>query len=307
MEIVQGRKDGTSHYRRAEMWAGYLCISPWIISFLLLTAGAMVFGLALAFFETDLLSEVKFVGLGNFTRLVDDKLFAKSLINTAYYTFTTVPVSTVAAFFMALILNQGVWGQGIFRTIYYLPSVVSGVAVSIIWIWLFSPQKGLINQFLALFGVSPGPRWFYSEEWAMPGLIIMSLWGVGGAMLIYLAGLQGIPKEMYEASEIDGAGPFRRLIAITVPMMTPTIFYNVIMNIIGSFQVFTSAFVATQGGPNNATLTLVLYLYRKSFQQFRFGYASAISWALLLIIMIFTVLVFRSSSAWVYYESELRK
>lgn len=309
MEIVAGRKGGgaMSHYRRAEMWAGYLCISPWLISFVVLTAGAMLFGLMLAFFETDLLSEFKFVGLRNFGSLFTDELFKKSLSNTAYYTFTTVPLSTVAAFIMALILNQGVWGQGVFRTIYYLPSVVSGVAVSIIWIWLFSPQKGLINAFLAIFGISPGPRWFYSEQWAMPGLIIMSLWGVGGAMLIYLAGLQGIPKELYEAVDIDGAGPFRRLLNITVPLMTPTIFFNVIMNIIGSFQVFTSAFIATQGGPNNATLTLVLYLYRKGFQQFRFGYASTVSWALLVIILIFTALVFRSSSMWVYYESELRK
>lgn len=296
-----------SRYRRAEMWAGYLCIAPWLISFLFLTAGAMIFGLLLAFFETDLLSEFRFVGTTNFVMLPKDALFIKSLVNTAYYTFTTVPLSTIIALVMALLLNQGVWGQGVFRTIYYLPSVVSGVAVTIIWIWLFSPQKGLINVFLSIFGISPGPRWFYSQEWAMPGLIIMSLWGVGGSMLIYLAGLQGIPKEMYEAAEIDGAGSFRRLVYITIPLMTPTIFFNVIMNIIGSFQVFTSAFIATQGGPNNATLTMVLYLYRKGFQQFRFGYASAISWVLFLIILIFTGLVFRSSSVWVYYESELRK
>lgn len=309
MEIAVRRKGGgaLSRYRRAEMWAGYLCIAPWLVSFIVLTAGAMLFGLMLAFFETDLLSEFTFVGLRNFGSLFTDDLFKKSLYNTAYYTFTTVPLSTLSAFVMALILNQGVWGQGIFRTIYYLPSVVSGVAVSIIWIWLFSPQNGIINAFLAIFGISPGPRWFYSEQWAMPGLIIMSLWGVGGAMLIYLAGLQGIPKELYEAVDIDGAGPFRRLINITVPLMTPTIFFNVIMNIIGSFQVFTSAFIATQGGPNNATLTLVLYLYRKGFQQFRFGYASTVSWALMVIILLFTALVFRSSSVWVYYESELRK
>jgi multiple sugar transport system permease protein len=296
-----------SRYRRAEMIAGYLCIAPWFLTFTVLTAGAMLFGLALAFFETDLLSEFKFVAFRNFASLPGDKLFVKSMINTAYYTFTTVPLSTISAFLIALVLNQGVWGQGIFRTIYYLPSVVSGVAVSIIWIWLFSPNNGIINAFLSVFGVSPGPRWFYSPEWAMPGLIIMSLWGVGGAMLIYLAGLQGIPKEMYEAARMDGAGSLRCLLSITVPLMTPTIFFNVIMNIIGSFQVFTSAFIATNGGPNNATLTMVLYLYRKSFQQFRFGYASSISWALLLIILVFTALVFRSSSVWVYYESELRK
>jgi multiple sugar transport system permease protein len=305
--VASPSRQRLSRYRRAEMIAGYVCIAPWFITFLVLTAGAMLAGLALAFFETDLLSEFRFVALGNFGNLFKDPLYSKSLVNTAYYTFTTVPLSVASAFIIALILNQGVWGQGIFRTIYYLPSVVSGVAVTIIWIWLFSPNNGLINAFLAMFGVSPGPRWFYSPEWAMPGLIIMSLWGVGAPMLIYLAGLQGIPREMYEAARIDGAGSFKCLTNITIPLMTPTIFFNLIMGIIGSFQVFTSAFIATNGGPNNATLTMVLYLYRKGFQQFRFGYASAIAWSLFLIIIAFTALVFRSSSAWVYYESELRK
>lgn len=296
-----------SRLRRQEMWAGYLCIAPWILGFVFLTAGPMIAGLVLGFYDTDLLSTWKFVGLGNIEKLYVDELFWKSLVNTAYYTFAVVPIGTVAAFIVALMLNQGVIGQGVFRTIYYLPSVVSGVAVAIIWIWMFSPEKGLVNTFLGVFGFSPGPRWFYSEAWAMPGLIVMSLWGVGGAMLIYLAGLQGIPAELYEAAQIDGANSFLRTVFITVPLMTPTIFFNIVMRIIGSFQVFTQALIATNGGPNNATLTMVLYLYRKGFVQFRFGYASTVAWAVFLVILAFTVLVFRSSSLWVFYESEVQK
>jgi multiple sugar transport system permease protein len=293
--------------RQQEMIAGYLCVAPWFVGFLFFTAGAMIFALILAFVKTDLLSIWQFVGLSNFQRLAEDELFWKSLVNTAYYTGAVVPLTTVFALIVAVMLNQGVFGQGVFRTIYYLPSVVSGVAVSIIWFWLFSPRRGLINVFLGFLGIDPGPRWFYSEEWAMPGLIIMSLWGVGSAILIYLAGLQSIPNELYESAEIDGASAFRRLTNITVPLMTPTIFFNVVMNLIGAFQVFTQAFITTSGGPNNATLTMVLHMYRKGFEQLRFGYAATVSWALFVIILIFTALVFRSSSIWVYYESEVRK
>lgn len=295
------------HQRRQEMLAGYMFIAPWFVGFLFFTAGAMIFALILAFYKTDLLSIWQFVGLTNFRALFEDALFWKSLLNTAYYSGLVVPLATVFALIVAVMLNQGIWGQGIFRTLYYLPSVVSGVAVAIIWFWLFSPRAGLINAFLKLFGVDPGPRWFYAEEWAMPGLIIMSLWSVGSAILIYLAGLQGIPEELYEAAEIDGANELRRLWAITIPLMTPTIFFNVIMNLIGAFQVFTQAFIATAGGPNNATLTMVLYMYRKGFEQFRFGYAAALSWMLFVIILAFTLLIFRSSSAWVYYEGEIRR
>jgi multiple sugar transport system permease protein len=293
--------------RRQEMLAGYLFIAPWFVGFVFFTALAMIFAFILAFHNTDLLSTWRFIGLENFQLLFQDPLFWKSLVNTAYYSGVVVPLTTSFALIIAVMLNQGVWGQGVFRTLYYLPSVVSGVAVAIIWFWLFSPRAGLINAFLALFGIDPGPRWFYSEEWAMPGLIIMSLWSAGNAILIYLAGLQGIPSELYEAAEIDGANQLRRFFYITIPLMTPTIFFNVVINLIGAFQVFTQAYIATAGGPNNATLTSVLYMYRKGFEQFRFGYAAALSWMLFVIIMAFTLLVFRSSSAWVYYEGEVRK
>lgn len=292
--------------RRQEMWAGYLCVAPWFLGFLFFTAGPMIFAMVLAFHKTDLLSFWQPVGLENFYNVLQDDLFLKSLVNTFYYAAAVVPLTTSFALIVAVLLNQGVFGQGVFRTIYYLPSVVSGVAVSIIWFWLFSPRRGLINAFLGVLGVNPGPRWFYSEEWAMPGLIIMSLWGVGSAILIYLAGLQSIPQELYESAMIDGAGPARRFFSITVPLMTPTIFFNFVMNLIGAFQVFTQAFITTSGGPNNATLTSVLYMYRKSFEQLRFGYAATVSWVLFAIILVFTAVVFRSSSLWVYYEGEGR-
>jgi multiple sugar transport system permease protein len=252
-----------------------------------------------------MLTGSEFVGLDNYAKLFDDRLFQKGLAVTSYYTFGTVPLRIVLALVIALLLNQRIFARGLVRTLYYLPSVVSGVAVAILWFWLLSPTKGLVNTALGMLGVK-GPLWLYSETWALPALMIMSLWGVGGSMIIYLAGLQGIPTVLYEAATIDGAGAFSRFFRITLPMMSPTIFFNLVMNIIGSYQVFTQALVATAGGPNNATLTLVLYLYRKGFQQFHFGYASAVAWALFFIIMIFTLLVVRSSALWVYYEGEVR-
>jgi len=292
--------------RAKEELVGYLCISPWLIGFLIFTAAAMGFSFALGFFDTDLLTYHHFVGLRNYASLPGDKLFRKSLMVTAYYTFGAVPLSTVLALFVALLLNQEIPGRGIWRTIYYLPSVVSGVAVALLWLWMFNPNYGIINALLARVGIE-GPTWIYSETWAMPAFIIMSLWGVGGNMLLYLAGLQGIPTPLYDAAKIDGAGSVRCFWHVTIPMLTPTIFFNLIMNVIGSFQVFTSAYVMTNGGPNNATLTFVLYLYRKAFQQFRFGYASALAWVLFFIVLGLSLAVIKSSAWWVYYAGELRK
>jgi multiple sugar transport system permease protein len=236
-------------------------------------------------------------------------LVAKSLVNTAYYSFAMVPLGTALALLIALLLNQDIRGRSIFRALYYVPSIVSGVVVSILWAWLYHPDQGLINSvlgFLGMWKIMDPPRWIYSETLAMPSLILMSLWGTGGSMLIFLAGLQGIPTALYEAAHIDGANAWHRFWNITIPMLTPTIFFSIIMRIIGSFQVFTQAFIMTQGGPNNATLTMVLYLYRKAFEQFRFGYASVLAWILFVVIMVFTLSVFRSSAMWVYYEAEIK-
>jgi multiple sugar transport system permease protein len=294
-----------------EAIAGYLFIAPWVVGFLVFTAGAMLASLGISLLKTDFLTHADFVGFSQFKYIFQDPrhLTQKALINTAYYSFAMVPLGTSFALFIAVLLNQGIRGQSIWRLIYYLPSVVSGVAVSILWVWLYSPDLGLINSLLWKFGFYPHIlsvpiRWIYNEAWAMPSLIIMAVWGSGGSMLIFLAGLRNIPTTLYEAAEIDGASGWQRFWTITIPMLSPTIFFSLIMGIIGSFQVFTQAFVMTQGGPNNATLTMVLYIYRKAFQQLHFGYASALAWLLFAIILFFTLLVVRSSDFWVFYAGE---
>jgi multiple sugar transport system permease protein len=302
---VGSTRRGLSQRAREEI-AGYLFISPWIIGFLIFTAGAMLFSLGLVFYKTDLLTGFNFYGLRNITKLVEDPLYHKSLTVTSYYAFAVVPLSLAIGLLIALGLNQGLPGQGFWRTLYYLPSVTSGIAVAMLWTWIFHPDAGLLNQALLGLGIE-GPRWLYSEQWAVPAFIIMGAWGAGGNMLLYLAGLQGIPTHLYEAARIDGANSLRTFLSITLPMLSPTIFFNLIMGIIGSFQIFTQALVMTDGGPNNATLTIMLYLYRKGFEQFQFGYASAIAWSLFVIILLLTLLVFRSSAAWVYYEGEVRR
>jgi multiple sugar transport system permease protein len=293
--------------RAREELAGYLFILPWLIGFLVFTAGAMIYSLYLSFFEADFLSQFTFVGLANYAQMLfSDELWPKAIGNTAYFAFVSVPLLTILALLIALLLNQKVIGLSILRTIYYLPSVVQGVAVAILWVWLFHPEFGPINGLLRVVGL-PGPTWLSSSTWAMPAIIMMSLWGVGGSMIIFLAGLQGIPQSLYDAAAIDGAGSLRSFWHITIPMMTPTIFFSLILGLIGSFQMFTQAYVMTRGGPNNATLTYVMLIYNKGFQQFHFGYAAALAWVLFIIILVFTLLILKSSTVWVYYEGELRK
>jgi multiple sugar transport system permease protein len=298
------RRRGLSLRAREEL-AGYAFISFWIIGFVVFTLGAMLASLVLTGFKTDLMTGYRFAGAKNFAGLFSDKLFRKALGVTSVYTFSSVPLRLVFALAIAMLLNQRLPVLGLWRLLYYVPSVVSGVAVAVLWSWMFQPKFGLINSFLKTLGIK-GPLWLISEEWALPAIVIMSLWGVGGGMLIYLAGLQSIPTHLYEAAKIDGAGILHQFWHITLPMLSPTIFFNLIMNIIGSYQVFGASYIMTQGGPNNATLTVVLLLYRVAFEQFRFGYASAMAWALFLIILVFTLLVIRSSQAWVYYEGEVR-
>lgn len=289
--------------RAREELAAYLFILPWIIGFLIFTLGALVFSLIISFYNTDLLSPSRFIGLGNYRELIfDDELFRKSVKVTSLYTLGVVPLQIGLGLGVALLLNQRVRGIGVWRTIFYLPSVVSGVAVAMIWIWFFHPDFGLFNAALAAIGVK-GPSWLYSETWALPSLIIMNVWSIGPGMLIFLAGLQSIPKELYEAAQIDGANEWRQFIFITIPMLAPQILFNTVIGIIGSYQVFTASFVMTQGGPNNATLSMVLYLYNKGFLTARFGYASAIAWILFIIIMVFTLLSLRSGRTSDFYEA----
>jgi multiple sugar transport system permease protein len=296
---------GRLSFQRKEEIAGYLFILPWLIGFVVFQLGAILTALAMSLLKADFLSPARFVGLRNYAKLLDDDTFFKALGNTVVYALGRMPFVLVIGLAIALLLNRDRWGVRGLRTLYFLPSVTSGVAVALLWIWIFNPDYGLINAGLGLIGVA-GPNWLYSEEWALPSLIIVSLWGVGNSMLIYLAGLRSVPVELYEAASLDGAGTLRRFFAITLPMLTPTLFYTLVTGIIASYQVFLNAYIITSGGPNNATLTMVLYVYRKAFQEFDMGYASAVAWVLFLIILAFTLLIFRSSSAWVYYEGGLR-
>ncbi|HID92494.1 MAG TPA: sugar ABC transporter permease, partial [bacterium (Candidatus Stahlbacteria)] len=249
----------------------------------------------------------------NYINIFKDPLFYKSLKVTFIYTIFAVPLGLFFGLLIALLMNQGVRGITIFRTIYYLPAILSGVAVAVLWQKIFNPYFGVLNPILKKLHIMPilelinSPvTWLYSEFWALPAFIIMSLWGVGGSMIIYLAGLQGIPTHLYEAAEIDGASAFGRFRHVTIPMLSPIIFFNLIMGIIGSFQVFVSSYVMTGGGPNNATLFYVLNLYRQAFQYYRMGYGCALAWLLFTIIIGFTLIIWKSSPLWVYYAGEIR-
>jgi multiple sugar transport system permease protein len=296
-----------------ESLAGYAFISPWLLGFLAFTAGPVLASLLISFHSWSLLSTPEWVGLENYTKiLADDPLFGTSLWNTAYYVILSVPLGICLALALALMLNRPMRGMGVFRTVFFLPSITNIVAVSVLWLWVFNPEFGLLNSVLRLFGVD-GILWLQSERWAKPAFVVMSLWGVGGSVIIFLAALQGIPRELYEAASLDGAGSARRFFHITLPMISPALFFSVVMGVIGSFQVFAQAFVMTgsaqpgsEGGPNNATLFIVLYLYKKAFQEFRMGYAAALAWLLFFIILFFTVVQTRLSRRWVYYEAEGR-
>lgn len=292
-----------SRMRRHEIMCFYGMISPWIIGFLVFTMIPMVTSGVLSFAKWDYIGAIKFVGLENYINLFQDELFFKSLAVTTIFAVVSVPLSLIIAFVFALLLNCNVKGLSVFRTMFYLPSLVSGAAQSILWLWMFNPEFGVINTILGYFGID-GPGWIYDKQWAMSALIIMSLWSVGGSMLIYLSGLQGIPTELYEAARMDGANKWVSLVKITLPMMSPVIFYNLVIGIIGAFQTFTQAYIMTEGGPSYATFFYVFYLYENAFSNFKIGYASAQAWVLFVIILLLTLLVFKSSGAWVYYESE---
>jgi multiple sugar transport system permease protein len=272
VDLPRVPRKGLSMRGREELIA-YVLITPWLLGFLIFTAGALVFSLGISFFSTDLLSPAKFVGLENYRQLLfEDELFWQALKVTTLYTLGVVPLQVGLGLLVALLLNQKVFGIGLWRTIFYLPSVVSGVAVAMIWIWFFQPDLGLFNYLLSKIGIA-GPRWLFSEQWALPSLIMMSTWNIGPAMIIFLAGLQGTPHDLYEAAQIDGASAWDQFVSITIPLLSPQILFNSVLGIIGSYQVFTASFVTTEGGPNNATLTIVLYLYRQGFLTARFGYA----------------------------------
>ena len=284
-----------------------LFISPWVVGFVLFEFGPLVASLGISLFKWDLIQAPSWTGLDNYLELfADDPLFWQSLKVTSVYSLFSVPLGLLFALLLALLLNQPLPGIAFFRTVFYLPAVVSGVAVAMLWIWVFNGEFGIVNYLLGIVGVE-GPNWFFDKTWVMPAFILMSLWGVGGSMIIFLAGLQGVPQELYDAAEVDGAGRLRQFQHVTWPLLTPVIFFNLIIGIIASFQTFTNSYVITEGGPANATLFYVLYLYNNGFKFFRMGKAATMAWILFVIILALTIMVLRSSRIWVFYETELRE
>lgn len=290
--------------QRRDLRDGLLFTSPFILGVLALWVGPMLYSLYLILHDWNMLKAPKFIGLGNFERMLNDPLVGKSLVNTAYYTFLGVPLQLLVAFSLAVMLNQQIRGLGIYRTVYYLPSITPAVAFAVVWLQILNPEFGVLNQVLSWFGLGP-VNWLFNPAWSKPALIIMSLWLTGFQMIIFLAGLQSVPKELQEAAEIDGANTWRRFVTVTIPIISPIILFNMIIGIIGSFQVFTAVFIMTEGGPQDSTLFMVLYLYQNAFERFRMGYAASLAWVLFLIILIFTAIQFFFANRWVYYEGKL--
>ncbi len=287
---------------------GYLFISPWLIGFIVFTLGPFLASLFISLTDWQVVGRWRFVGLANYARMLtgQDDIFLTALRVTFIYSIIRVPLSQIIALALATLLNQKLAARPLFRTIFYLPAVTEGAAMAYLWFNVFSSQSGFVNNFLAFFGIQ-GPNWLYSLEWSLYTLIIISLWNVGTAMLIYLAALQGVPESLHEAAMMDGAGLWGRFWHVTVPMITPAIFFNVVLGFIGSFQVFTAAFIITAGGPGYSTTFYILYLYRTAFLDLKMGYASALAWVLFAIILALTVIQLVVAKRWVYYEGETQQ
>ena len=296
---IRRRHSGLS---RLEARDGWLSLTPFLLGVLLFWIGPMLFSLVMVTQEWKLVVPPKYIGLGNFQRLIHDPMVGVALWNTAYYTFLGVPLRLATAFALAMALNQGLRGTSILRTIFYLPVLLPAVANAVIWMQILTPDGGILNTILGWFGL-PGVAWLYNPPLAKPVFIGISLWGVGPEMIIFLAALQNTPQEMLEAAKIDGAGAWARFVHITIPMVSPVILLNLTMGIIGSFQVFSMAKIMTNGGPQNATLFMVLYLYDTAWTLFRMGYACVLAWLLFAIIMVVTIIQLRITNRWVYYET----
>lgn len=303
--LIKGNRSLGSRidYFRRKYLAGYLFISPWLMGLVVFTVGPFFYSLYLSFTNYRLTTAPTWIGVANYANIfTQDRYFSKTLFNTFYYVIFHVPGAEIIALFLAVILAQDLRGISIYRTIFYLPTVTSGVATAILWQWIFNTRFGIVNTALAQIGIE-GPGWFTTSEWAMPTLIIMSFWGIGRPMIIYLAALKSVPMQLYDAAAIDGANTPQRFFHITIPLISSSVFFNVVMGIIGSFQVFTSAYVITGGGPADATLFYILYLYNVAFENLRMGYAAALAWILFIIILFFTFVQVSLSGRWVYYES----
>lgn len=282
---------------------GILFMMPWFIGFIVFGLYPMVMSIYYSLCRYDVLRIPQFIGFGNYEKLIfEDPYFWTSISNTLVYTVLRVPLCIIGSLLLAVLVNNAVRGVKFFRTIYFIPSIVTGVVLSVVWLWMFNPQFGLLNSFLAYMGI-PGPLWLLDPNWSKPSMVLMSVWSIGGGrMLVFLAALQGIPKHLYEAVDLDGGGWWAKFKNVTIPMLSPVIFLWSVLEIIFSLQVFVEAYIMTQGGPLNSTMFYNLYLYNKAFNDFEMGYASALAWLLLIISLVITVIQFRLSKRWVYYD-----
>ncbi len=300
------RKNSGLRMQTKEGILGYLFASPWLLGFFAFTLFPVCSSLYYSLTSYNTLKAPKWVGFYNYIFMfTKDPLFLKALWNTAYYAILSVPLGIAASVLIAMLLNQKVKGMRLFRTIFYLPTVVSSVATALLWMWIMDPNFGLLNTLLSKIGIS-GPGWLSDPAWSKPSLIIMSLWTVGGGMLIYLAALQDVPESLYESASLDGANGWKQFFKITLPMISPTIFFNLITGVIGGFQVFSQAFIMTNGGPAYSTYFYAYHLYNKAFKEYNMGYASALAWILLVVTLILSLFIFKSSKKWVYYEGDQR-
>ena len=295
-----------SKLARQEERAAYLFLSPWIFGFFVFLLGPILASVYLSMNDWSFVTDPKWVGLDNYRDMASDRDFLHSMSVTIRYLILSVPVYLIAGFGLALLLNQKVRGMNTFRTVLYLPSLLAGVAVAVLWSMILHPDLGILNQILRGIGIADPPRWLSSPTWAIPAVVLMGLWGIGGGAIIYLAGLQNIPPHLYEAAEIDGANGWRKFRHVTLPMMTPTIFFVLITGLIGAFQVFDVAFIlgGSRGGRGNTLNFYLLNLYNEGFRNGRFGYASALAWVLVVLAAVVIIITFRSSEKWVYYETD---
>jgi len=293
---------GTVTGAREALW-GYMFATPWLAGLVIFVAGPILASLFLSLTKYDIIRAPHFIGIANYRQaFFGDRLFWGSLRRTFTYAMVAVPVGISGSLLLALMLNQRLPGTNLFRTMYFMPHLTPAVAMALLWMWMFHPEVGPINYLLSKVGIK-GPGWFASTTWALPAIIIINMWAYLGSnhMLIFLAGLQGVPQEMYEAAEIDGAGRWARFRHVTLPMISPTVFFNLIMGIIGALKVFTIAYVATSGGPSWATWFYALHIYRNAFEYFQMGYGAALAWIFAVVLMTFTLVQVKLSGRWVYY------
>lgn len=295
-------RPGTRRWGKLVPW---LFVAPWIFGFIAFTVGPLLYSLYMSLFNWPLVGERTFVGLHNYSSMLQDEDFLDAVVVTLKFAALYVPVNLVLSLLLAMLLNQKVPGQGVFRTLFYLPSLISTVALVTIWSWAYSHEYGILNYLLSLLNI-PAVDWLGSPDWAMRSVVIAGLWGLGGTMLIFLAGLKGIPSELHEAAILSGAGPVRRFFGLTLPLLSPVLLFNLVTTLIAAFQQLALALLLTKGGPLKTTYMVALYIYDTAFKHFEMGYASAMSWAMFVVVLLLSMLVMRFSSMWVFYEAEVK-